>query len=71
MTTETEDTAWMELTEHIRNESGSSVFLLFKRPDGSFVYCFRSKDKDELLGAVEDALDRIDEYEPAPIARPH
>lgn len=63
MTTETEDAAWMELTEHIRNESGSSVFLLFKRPDGSFVYCFRSKDRDELLSAVEDALDRIEDCE--------
>ena len=69
MTTETEDTAWMELTEHIRNESGSSVFLLFKRPDGSFVYCFRSKDRDELLSAVEDALDRIEDFEPEPVIR--
>lgn len=69
MTAAAEDAAWMELTEHIRSESGSSVFLLFKRPDGSFVYCFRSKDKDELLGAVEDALDRIDHAPTEPAKR--
>ncbi|KAF1706272.1 hypothetical protein [Pseudoxanthomonas sacheonensis] len=63
------DASWMELAEHIRDSDGAAVFLLFKRPDGSFVYCFRSGDKEELLGAVEDALDRIDAAQTEPARR--
>lgn len=65
------DTQWMQLAEQIRDSdsSESAVFLVFKRPDGSFVYCFRATDKDELLGAVEDALDRIDALQDEPAKR--
>lgn len=60
---------FLDLAEHIRDTTGCDVFLLYKQPDGSFMYAFRASDKDELLGAVEDALDRIDAAPPKPAKR--
>lgn len=60
---------FLELAEHIRDTTGCDVFLLYKQEDGSFVYAFRADNKDELLGAVEDALDRVDSHPEMPAKR--
>ena len=62
---------FLELAEHIRDTKGCDVLLLYKQADGSFIYAFRAADKEELLGAVEDALDRIDAVPTEPVRRPH
>jgi hypothetical protein len=60
---------FLDLAEHIRDSDGPAIFLLFKQADGSFIYVFRTSNKDELLGAVEDALDRIDALPDKPAVR--
>jgi len=62
---------FLDLAEHIRDSDGPAIFLLFKQEDGSFVYCFRAADRAELLEAVEQALDVIDETPTEPVRRPH
>lgn len=61
--------SFLDLAEAIRDSDGPAIFLLFKKEDGSFVYCFRAADKEELIQAVEDALDRIDSTPTEPAKR--